>query len=321
MITSLLFIAILISLMIAIYTTENLRKGQAELARHLNLVDQNVLVCSLDKEGYVQDISNALCRLLGLIKEEIIHKKANFFVDENDPRLLERIRRTLQTGKEWNGIFKRADAQGKVLWLHSTIYPVLDQSYAIAGYNNIIENITDRKAIEELSLTDELTGLHNRRYFENNIEQIIKTAHREEKHLTLAILDIDFFKNYNDNYGHPAGDVVLFQVANVFRELLHRPTDHCMRVGGEEFCIVFTGLDRKKSVEFLEEIRDGVEALKIKHEYSDVHPYVTCSAGAVVGFGRDIPNKERLYSQADEALYKAKEKRNKLVVTGNTAKE
>jgi len=157
--------------------------------------------------------------------------------------------------------------------------------------------------------------LHNRRYYENTIEQVIKTARREKKHLTLAILDIDFFKNYNDNYGHPAGDQVLFQIASVFKKLLNRPTDNCMRVGGEEFCIVFTDSDRDKSIEFLEEIRGGIEALKIKHEYSDVHPYVTISAGAVVGLGRDIPDKEQLYRQADEALYKAKKERDKLVVT------
>ncbi len=129
-------------------------------------------------------------------------------------------------------------------------------------------------------------------------------------------MEIDFFKNYNDSYGHPAGDQVLSQIANVFKKLLNRPTDHCMRTGGEEFCIVFADSDKEKSIEFLEEIRVGIEALKIKHEYSDVHPYVTVSAGAVVGFGTDIPDNERLYRQADEALYKAKEERNKLVVTG-----
>ncbi|MBW2674435.1 MAG: GGDEF domain-containing protein, partial [Deltaproteobacteria bacterium] len=210
------------------------------------------------------------------------------------------------------------DGEGNVLWLHSGICPVFDQSYVVSGYNNIIENVTDKKAIEELSLTDRLTGMHNRRYYEDNIEQVIKTARRDEKDLTLAILDIDFFKNYNDNYGHPAGDQVLFEVANVFKKLLNRPTDHAMRVGGEEFCLIFTGSDRKKSIEFLEEIRGEIEALKIKHAHSDVHPYVTVSAGAVVGFGREIPDKERLYNQADEALYKAKKKRNTLVVTEDT---
>ena len=314
-VVSLLAIILIISLLIAIYVVRNLREGQRELARHLYLVDQNVLVSSLDEGGYVQDISSALCRLLGFTKEEILNKQSDFFVGENNQELLGHILRTLKTGKEWDGVFERLDGEGNPLWLHSTIYPVFDQAYAVSGYNNISENITDKKAIEELSLTDGLTGLHNRRYYENTIEQVIKTARREKKHLTLAILDIDFFKNYNDNYGHPAGDQVLFQIASVFKKLLNRPTDNCMRVGGEEFCIVFTDSDRDKSIEFLEEIRGGIEALKIKHEYSDVHPYVTISAGAVVGLGRDIPDKEQLYRQADEALYKAKKERDKLVVT------
>ncbi|MDO9515181.1 MAG: diguanylate cyclase [Syntrophales bacterium] len=310
----LLAIIMSLSLAIAVYVIGNLRKDQVELARHLYLVDQNVLVSSLDKEGIVQDISSAMCRLLGVTQEEIIGTRTNFFVDEGDKELLEQIARTLKTGKEWRGTFKRMDGEGNVLWLHSTIYPVLDQSYAVSGYNNIIEDVTDKKAIEELSLRDRLTGLHNRRYYEDNIEAVIKTARREKKDLTLAIMDIDFFKNYNDNYGHPAGDQVLFQVANVFKKLLNRPTDHAVRVGGEEFCLCFTGSDREKSIKFLEEIRGEIEALKIKHEYSDVHPYVTVSAGAVVSFGSDIPDKERLYRQADEALYKAKKKRNTLVV-------
>jgi len=321
MIVFLLTIILLVSLAIAIAVIQSLQKGQAELARHLYLVDQNVLVSSLDEEGYVQDISSALCRLLGLTKEEILNEQSNFFVGENNQELIGDIRRTLRTGKEWDGIFRRMDGEGNPLWFHSRIYPVFDKLYAVSGYNNIIENITDKKAIEELSLTDGLTGLHNRRYYEDTIGTVIKTARREKKYLTLAILDIDFFKNYNDNYGHPAGDQVLFQIANAFKKLLHRPTDHCMRVGGEEFCIVFTGADRKKSTEFLEEIRGEVEALKISHEYSDVHQYVTVSAGAVVGFGGDIPDKERLYRQADEALYKAKQERNKLVITGDTGEE
>lgn len=321
LIASLLVIVLIVSLVIAVSVTRSLRKGQEELARHLYLVDQNVLVCSLDKEGHVQDISSALCRLLGLTKEEIIDKESRFFVGEDDEELLRQIRRTLKTGKEWDGIFRRMDGEGNTLWLHSRIYPIFDQAYAISGYNDIIENVTDKKAIEELSLTDRLTGLHNRRYYEDTIGTVIKTARREKKYLTLAILDIDFFKNYNDNYGHPAGDQVLFRIANVFKKLLNRPTDHAVRVGGEEFCIIFTGSDRAKSTEFLEEIRGEVEALKIRHEYSDVHPYVTLSAGAVVSFGGDIPEKERLYHQADEALYRAKKKRNTLVVTGDTGTE
>ncbi len=306
---------IAISLFVTSYAVRNLRKSQYQLARHLYLVDQNVLVCSMDSEGYVQDISSALCRLLGFTKEEIINSKSNFFVGETNQDLLEDIMRTIHTGKEWEGIIERLDGEGSKLWIHSKIYPVLDQTYSVSGYSNIIENITDKKSIEELSLRDRLTGLHNRRYYEENIEMVIKAARREDKYLTLSIMDIDFFKNYNDNYGHPAGDLVLSQVAGVFRRMLNRPTDHSIRIGGEEFCIIFTGSDREKSIEFLEEIRNSIEGLKIQHQFSEVSRYVTVSAGAIVGLGRDISDKEQLYRQADEALYKAKRERNKLVIS------
>lgn len=204
------------------------------------------------------------------------------------------------------------NADGVVQWIHSVVHPELDENYVVCGYTNIINDITD----QELSITDTLTGLHNRRYFDNMIEKEIRVANRNKVSLTFAIIDIDYFKKYNDYYGHPAGDSALIRVAQVFKQSLMRPSDYAFRLGGEEFGIIFSGLNTKQSFEYLETIRGRVENLEIEHCESDVCKFITISLGAYISQGPDSLDSNQLYVKADQALYEAKTKRNHVVVTG-----
>jgi diguanylate cyclase (GGDEF)-like protein len=132
--------------------------------------------------------------------------------------------------------------------------------------------------------------------------------------LTFAVIDLDYFKKYNDNYGHPAGDSVLIKVAQVFKQSMRRPNDYTFRLGGEEFGIIFSGLNIKQSFEILEIIRNKIEKLNIEHCESDVSQFMTISLGAYLSSGPNIPDSNQLYIKADEALYVAKSQRNCVVV-------
>jgi diguanylate cyclase (GGDEF)-like protein len=118
-------------------------------------------------------------------------------------------------------------------------------------------------------------------------------------------MDIDHFKQYNDNYGHQAGDEVLIKFAKCLKENLHRSSDYVFRLGGEEFAIVYQPETKEKAIEFANTIKDNIEKLQIKHEFSSVRLYITASMGLVCKNANDIDDK--IYKQADALLYEAKE--------------
>lgn len=160
--------------------------------------------------------------------------------------------------------------------------------------------------LEELAITDQLTGLFNRRHFHNIFKRELKRASREKAFLTLIILDIDFFKKLNDNYGHSEGDRVLAQVSNKLIDLCQRPGDYPFRLGGEEFGILAANLESQGAIEFAEIVRKGIEALNIPHKYSDVTEILTVSIGAVSMIPNVTDTMDDYMSIADTRLYKAK---------------
>ncbi|MBW4933110.1 CHASE domain-containing protein [Marinobacter sp. F4206] len=160
--------------------------------------------------------------------------------------------------------------------------------------------------LERISLTDSLTGLANRRHFDARLEREYRRAIRQGSALSLVMIDIDHFKEYNDEYGHPAGDVCLRKVADCLRQTVHRPGDLVARYGGEEFSIVLP--DTKDAKNVGEACRQAVEALRIPHGSSTAADVVTIS----VGISTLTPetwqqNLTDLLNRADDALYQAKE--------------
>lgn len=312
--TSLLAVIITTSIFILFYVVKNHDLSQREINRYFHLIDQNIMIASTDRDDHIMDISNALCRFLGSTKKEMIGRKCDFFIDDDQKELSEHICRIIETGCEWKGDIKRIVHNSETRWISQTVHPVFDENFKISSYTHIIHDVTERKVLEEQSVTDKLTSLYNRRFFDDVIGKEIKLARRKGTFLTLAIMDIDFFKRYNDHYGHPAGDEVLTKVAGILKKTMKRPDDYLFRVGGEEFAVIFSATDRNNSYRFLEEIRKNIELLKIAHDYNDVSSNVTVSIGARVYKGSDIPDKNQFYIQADQCLYEAKKQRNKVVV-------
>lgn len=176
------------------------------------------------------------------------------------------------------------------------------------------------KKLENASYTDALTHLFNRRYFNLIYERELKRARRSNNYITFMMIDIDFFKQYNDTYGHMQGDIALQSVAKVLQERLKRPSDYVFRLGGEEFAVLLTETNESNSANLAQEIGDAIRAKEIKHENSKVNAFLTISIGVVCCIADDALDDEVLISRADEMLYKAKEEgRDRYIITSNVS--
>ena len=172
------------------------------------------------------------------------------------------------------------------------------------------------KKLENVSYTDSLTSLHNRRYFNMLYTRELKRAKRTHSYITFMMLDIDFFKQYNDTYGHIEGDYALKSVAKVLKETLKRPSDFVFRLGGEEFGVLLTQTDESDSAKLARDICDAIKAREIKHEASSINEYLTMSIGVVCCIADDALDEDVLISRADETLYRAKETgRDRYIIT------
>lgn len=167
------------------------------------------------------------------------------------------------------------------------------------------------KMLERISVTDALTGIANRRYFDEFMELEWLRAVRDQTPLSLIIGDIDFFKAFNDTYGHQAGDDCLKMVAVALKDALKRPADIVARYGGEEFAAVLPDTDLDGAIIVAEAMRLGVEDLGIPHNKPVYLTKISNKVTISLGVASVIPNEdfspERLISMADKALYKAKE--------------
>jgi len=173
---------------------------------------------------------------------------------------------------------------------------------------------TTNAELQRLSTTDALTGIPNRRNFDDTMQGEWRRAIREKTWLTFVIIDIDHFKLFNDHYGHQAGDDALHQVAQILNTIIRRPGDLLARYGGEEFGVILPNTDQAGTESTSQRFIESVQNLNIEHIKSNTLDKVTISLGAAsVIPSRDLTPEDVLKS-ADEALYKAKESgRNKSI--------
>ena len=168
-----------------------------------------------------------------------------------------------------------------------------------------LQTANDR--LSRLSFLDALTGLANRRRFDEARDVEWRRAHRFGTSLALVMADVDGFKGYNDALGHPAGDRCLSAIAGVFLGSTRRAGDLAARYGGEEFAVLLPGTDKPEALALAEAIRRGVEALAIEHPASPTGPTVTISLGVSACFPSQGKPIGSLVADADAALYRAKD--------------
>jgi two-component system chemotaxis family response regulator WspR len=162
------------------------------------------------------------------------------------------------------------------------------------------------RLLERLSSLDTLTGIANRRRFDAALRQEWRRSSREESPLSLLFCDIDYFKSFNDTYGHQAGDACLVRVAHTMQESLNRPADLAARYGGEEFVALLVDTEREGARLLAERIRERIESLHLEHRASTVAPVLTVSLGVATSLPRSAAHAEDLVRWADRALYRAK---------------
>ena len=277
------------------------------LQKYVDLIDNNIITATTDTDGIITEISTAFCRISGFSKDNVIGKKPRMFQHpgtKNDVKL--EVWKTVQAGHIWLGEFHNQSKDGHSYWLDATVFPKLNDQNTLQGYTAIYQDITDKKRIEKLSITDALTGLYNRRFFDETIKKELRRAIRDKKMLAFAMLDVDFFKQYNDHYGHQKGDEVLSAIGQVLQHTLCRSSDFCFRLGGEEFGILFSDLSIEHSYAFTETIRTAIEKLGMEHQWNSAANVITASFGLLSVAPIPGITVDTIYKKADQALYHAK---------------
>jgi diguanylate cyclase (GGDEF)-like protein len=160
------------------------------------------------------------------------------------------------------------------------------------------------KELQEKNTLDELTGLYNRRFYDQKILAEFRRSRRNLTPLSLVVIDIDHFKMVNDNYGHLAGDECLVAVSACIKRCLRRSADISCRYGGEEFCLILPETDSKGALALAEELRESIESCQIS--YNNIAINLTISCGISTYLQQKNVKPEHLFAVADQALYKAK---------------
>mgnify|MGYP003548096807 FL=1 len=160
--------------------------------------------------------------------------------------------------------------------------------------------------LEKLSMYDGLTNIRNRRYFDETFEKTFSEIKRDKKSLAVLMIDIDFFKPYNDNYGHGQGDETLRKVAKALEKTIKRASDFVARYGGEEFVILLKDINKDGVEAVANNLLNAVRELKITHEFSKIENYVTVSIGVSYYNSSSDITKLELLLKADETLYNVK---------------
>ena len=318
-ITSLISFVIIMFSIIWFFATKLYLKNKVQIANELQksykIISENVLYSNTDLNGVITEASDAFCRSSGYTQGQLIGSPHSI-VRHPDTKnsVYDDLWSTIKANKIWKGEVKNLKPDGSFYWATSTISPRFDDSGKKIGYMAIKQDITDRKIIEANSITDSLCNIFNRRHFDDVFQKIINVAKRKNESICFLVMDVDYFKQYNDAYGHQMGDNALKIIAKTLKQSLKRGDDSCFRLGGEEFGIIFKTENKETALDFANRIRTNIENLKIPHSESNVSNYITASFGVVFKRASDIKDADAIYKDADDLLYKAKHKSRNTVI-------
>jgi len=272
----------------------------------------------LDLNRNVLRANDTMRDMLGLPKEEIVGRKCYDVLAgnccDNQECTVKRIKRRKLPVRTDVEMFTRGKSTPYTL----TATPFYGLQNELVGVLENFRDITDRKEAESalqaandelqrLATLDGLTDIANRRSLDERLENEWRRATREKGELALIICDVDFFKKYNDAYGHQEGDDCLKAVAGALEASVRRPADFVARYGGEEFAVILPNTDLEGVVCVAENIRRAVMELQIEHRDSGAAPVVTLSLGVACARPSVGHLPELLLTSADQALYRAKE--------------
>lgn len=186
---------------------------------------------------------------------------------------------------------------------HRCLVQITDASVSIKR-ERLLKSHSDQLSIE--ATTDSLTGAFNRRFFDNRYSAEFSRAQRQELPLALLMLDVDYFKDYNDHYGHPAGDRALIAVVKSIQLQLNRASDVLTRYGGEEFAVILPDCGTEGSMAVAKKLLDAINKLDIPHSKSKISDHLTISIGISIKLPNTNCNQPHMLEAVDIALYRAK---------------
>ena len=283
----------------------------------------NILIELLKKEQLIQELIDDISGLYHDLMNHNMKKEAKLLIDSTDKafmskgityvneQFLELKANYYESIKDNKNLFKVLKEQYKQniklrneqqeMYAHAvSLISLLD---GLREEQNKVRN--ENEALKQISEIDALTGIANR--FKMN--QVLNNSNYENKALAIGILDIDYFKEYNDNYGHQQGDKCLIKVAKELSKIAKNYNLFCARYGGDEFVIVYEGLKTKELEEVVKLVHEKVLKLKIKHEHSAISNYVTISQGVCYGTPENKAALWAFLGVADEELYAIKKSR------------
>jgi diguanylate cyclase (GGDEF)-like protein/PAS domain S-box-containing protein len=262
-------------------------------------------------------VSPSSLRVFGWAPEEMVGRNPDAFIFPEDlPSIVATSRRKFAgKGGDGSDMFRIVRKDGTTRWVEGNAQLIYDPVTGKPGdLVLIIRDTTERKRLEEklsaMALTDGLTGLANRRAFDQALEQEWQRTLRDGTQMSLLLLDLDNFKGFNDQYGHQVGDDCLRAVAVAVQGAVRRPGDLAARYGGEELVVILPNTDAAGALQVAEQIRAAIEALRMPHLANpEGGGWVTASIGASTALcrvGGTMRMPESLLAAADTALYKAK---------------
>lgn len=272
-----------------------------ELERDKQIIDANLMIVKTDCGCIMVEATEAMLQFFGYEKKELMGLPlSKLFVAERSETELLLMNETLQKKEKWSGEEAVVTKSGETVWMDTVVSPYVDENGEIVSYTAIFHDITDKKRIELLSVTDNLTKLFNRQKFDEVFTVMLMRRHWKDGHsFGLVIVDVDHFKKVNDSHGHQAGDTVLVAVADTLAKTI-RTGDIVARWGGEEFVVLLPDVDIQKACFAAEKLRRAIEELDVPAVGK-----VTASFGVTVYTENDT--QESMMHRSDTALYRAKE--------------
>jgi len=299
------------------FTQELRERRRMEMAvqesevRYRSLLELSPVSIVVQVEGRLRYINTAVLKLLGEDERATVMARSmlDYVNDSFKEDTAKRIAKVLAQGgraEPFETQFRRADDST----VDVEVYGACVMYEGEVGVQMALQDITERKLLEaewrRLSRMDGLTGIYNRRAFDEILERELRRSQRNQTPLSLALIDIDAFKLYNDHYGHQGGDDTLKRVAAVLRETARRGGDHVARYGGEEFAVIMAETPLDGALQIAERLRAEVEALAVPHAMSPAGPIVTISIGVRTISGEEATPASVLIEAADKCLYRAK---------------
>ncbi|MEF3191525.1 MAG: diguanylate cyclase [Campylobacterales bacterium] len=276
-----------------------LERQKMELERDREIINRYVLYSKTDLQGIIVEVTDAFCQLTGYSREELIGRSHNILRDpQADPEIYRKLWETITSGQIWTGELHNRRKDGSYYWTKAVIGPLRDLSGEIVGYYGIGEDLSIQKMIEESAVRDPLTGIYNRKRFNQVVEVEMERAQRYNVALSLVMFDIDHFKHINDTFGHQCGDEVLRTLASLVDSHV-RKVDLFARWGGEEFMILLPENSIEEAAMLAEKLRSLIASAEFECCGS-----VTCSFG-VTQYRKD-DTFDGFFERVDRGLYQAK---------------